>query len=176
MRNWQTAIVVAGLVAGTTPIFAEEPVTADEIIAKVREAAAYLAKEGEAGLATFDRTDSDFVWKDSYIFVYDCDSDVIAAHPVAASRDAIISELRGGDGGDFGNVLCAAAEPDGGSWAEYDWLRPVAEAGTDGLVYHDVHARKVSYMLAVEGTPWQVGAGMFDEDTSIESLNTLLAQ
>jgi cytochrome c len=148
--------------------------TPQEIIAKVQAAAAYLAKEGEAGLSAFDTSDSPFVWKDSYVFVYDCSGDVIAAHPVAESRSVQISGLRGGDNAAFGIALCAAAEKPGGSWAEYQWRRPVGETGSKDLAYAGDHARKVSYMLAVEGTPYRVGAGIFDERSTLDELNALL--
>jgi signal transduction histidine kinase len=148
--------------------------TPEEVIAKVREAAAHLAREGKPGLSTFDNADSPFVWKDTYVFVYDCPGDVIAAHPVAESRGVQISGLRGGDGAAFGIALCAAAEPPGGSWAEYQWRRTVG-ANSKDLAYSGDHVRKVSYMLAVEGMPYQVGAGIFDETSSLEDLDALLA-
>jgi len=150
--------------------------TPEEVVGKVRAAADYLAKEGEAGLATFDSARSLFVWKDSYIFVYDCPGDVIAAHPVAESRGISISGVRGGDGGAFGIALCAAAEKPGGSWVEYWWQRPVGEVDTDDLAYSGDHVRKISYMLAVDGTPYSVGAGIFDETTSLKDLQALLAE
>ena len=174
MTNWKAAIAVAACIAGPAPALAGDPVTADEILSKVHEAAAYLAEAGDAGLATLDSAASRFVWKDSYVFVYDCDADIIAAHPVAASRGATISALRGGDGGDFGNVLCAAAKIQGGSWAEYEWQRPVAAKAADDLAYAGDHVRKVSYMLAVEGRSWQVGAGMFDDTMTLDQLNALI--
>lgn len=149
--------------------------TPEEVIAKVRAAAAHLAKEGNAGLVVFDSADSPFVWKDSYVFVYDCPGDVIAAHPVAESRGASISGLRGGDGAAFGLALCAAAETPGGSWAEYHWRRPAGENASKDLAYSGSHDRKISYMLSVEGTPYRVGAGIFDETSTLEDLDALLA-
>lgn len=174
-QPWSIAATVALAFALSNPAAAnEERATPEEVIAKVRDAAALLASEGQAGLATFDSADSAFVWKDSYVFVYDCPGDVISAHPVAESRGVSISGLRGGDGAAFGVALCAAAEKDGGSWAEYEWPRPVGEAGSSDLAYSGDHVRKVSYMLAVEGTPYQVGAGIFDQTTSLEDLDALL--
>lgn len=169
------AVAALGLVLSSPAPAEDAQATPEEAIVKVRAAAAHLAEHGEAGLATFDKADSPFVWKDSYVFVFDCPGDVIAAHPVAESRGASISGLRGGDGGAFGIALCAAAEKPGGSWAEYRWRRPAGETGTDDLAYGGDYVRKVSYMLAVEGTPYQVGAGIFDQTTSLEDLDALLA-
>ena len=173
MRQWMSALVVAGVLFGTAPAFAAETATPEEVVAKVKAAAAYLAKEGKPGLVVFDKANSEFVWKDTYVFVYDCADDVIAAHPVAESRGVSISGLRGGDGQTFGIALCAAAEKPGGSWTEYQWPRPVGEPVPEGLTYGGDNVRKVSYMLAVDGTPYEVGAGIFDETTSVESLNAM---
>lgn len=156
------------------PVLAEDSATPEEIISKVRAAAVYLSKERENGLENFNRASSDYVWKDSYVFVYNCDGDVTAAHPVAASRGGSISDLRGGDGKAFGVELCRAAETPNGSWVEYQWPRPTKERETDDLAYIGKPTRKVSYMLTVDGTPYQVGAGMFDETTSLDYLNALL--
>lgn len=174
MRQWIGVIAMAGLLSGTVPALAAETATPEEVVAKVKAAAAYLAKEGEAGLATFDKLDSEFVWKDTYVFVYDCADDVIAAHPVAESRGVSISGLRGGDGEAFGIALCDAAKKPGGSWIEYQWRRPLGETSTEGLAYSGDYVRKVSYMLAVDGTPYEVGAGIFDDKTTLESLDALV--
>lgn len=58
---WPAAHTVAG-----------DAATPQEVIAKVKEAAAYLQKNGKAGLKAFDSADSTFVFKDTYVFVYDC--------------------------------------------------------------------------------------------------------
>ena len=72
------------------PVLAEDSVTPEEIISKVRAAAVYLSREKADGLVNFNRASSEYVWKDSYVFVYNCDGDVVAAHPVAASRGVSI--------------------------------------------------------------------------------------
>ncbi|MFA9387678.1 MAG: hypothetical protein ACERIE_06380, partial [Methyloceanibacter sp.] len=56
--------------------------------AKVREAADYLAKKGRGGLEIFNKADSPFVWKDTYVFVFDCAAGITdLAHPVASTRN-----------------------------------------------------------------------------------------
>jgi signal transduction histidine kinase len=174
MKQATIALALASGLAWTAPaLSAEETATPQEIIAKVQEAAALLAETGEAGLATFDTAESPFVWKDSYIFVYDCGADLIVAHPVT-SKGQPISSFEDINGVPFGLELCKAAEIPGGSWTEYAWPRPVKEEGADQLAYAETPSRKVSYMLDVEGQPYQVGAGRFDETTSVDDLNALL--
>ena len=56
------AVAVATGLAISAPAAADEGVTPEAVIAKVREAAAHLAKEGAAGLADFEKEGSPFVW------------------------------------------------------------------------------------------------------------------
>jgi hypothetical protein len=49
----------------------QDHATAQEVVAKVREAASALSKTGD--LAQFNQKQGPWVWKDTYIFVFDCD-------------------------------------------------------------------------------------------------------
>jgi len=174
MRPMTRAVLVATVLALASPAaLAGDTATPQEVIAKVKEAAAYLAKEGEAGLATFDSADSPFVWKDAYVFVWDCASDTVVAHPVTASRGLTISELKDETGKALGEPMCAAAGRPGGGWVEYMWPKPAAQKGSDGLAYTGDPARKVTYVLDVDGEPYQVGAGIYDNTLTIDQLDKL---
>jgi cytochrome c len=182
MKRLMTALGVTAALTFTVPAnfapaaFADEAATPQEIIAKVKEAAAYLATEGEAGLALFDAADTRFVWKDTYVFVWDCLADVVVAHPVPAVRGIAISTVTDVTGKTFGPALCnASARPDGG-WAEYMWQKPVKQDGADNLAYEGDAARKVSYMLSVDGQPYQVGAGEYNDTATVEELDALLVK
>lgn len=165
------SVMAAALGAGGAQ--ADDGVTPDEVIAKVREAAVFLAKDGKAGLPSFEGEGSPFIWKDTYVFVLDCAADVIPAHAVPASRGVKISALKDADGKFYGADMCKAAEAPGGSWAEYVWPKPVV--GDDGKVVYSKEAyRKVSYMLAVPGTPYQVGAGIYNDPMSLADLDALV--
>ena len=64
------------------------------------------------------------------------------------------------------NRVCAAAKEPGGSWGEYVWPKPVA--GADGEITYTKEAfRKVSYMIAVDGQPYQLGAGIYNDPMTI---------
>jgi cytochrome c len=58
----------------------QDHATAQEVIAKVREAASTLSKTGD--LAQFNQKQGPWVWKDTYIFIQDCDKKIMAAHPI----------------------------------------------------------------------------------------------
>ena len=163
------------LALASLPVAAAEHATPEEILAKVREAAAYLSENGEAGLPMFSEAQSAFVWKDTYVFVLDCADDITAAHPVKANIGRPVSALKDVDGKPFGDLMCeAAASPDGG-WVEYMW--PKTEAGADGtLVEADTPSRKIAYVMSVPDQPYQVGAGDYDDNLTVPELEKLLAE
>jgi len=169
----RAVLIAAGLTLVAPAALADETATPQEVIAKVKEAAAYLAKEGKAGLATFNSAESPFVWKDAYVFVWNCADDTVVAHPVTASRGLTISELKDETGKALGAPMCAAADRPGGSWVEYMWPKPVAQKGSDELAYAGDPARKITYMLGVAGQPYQVGAGIYDDALTIDQLDKL---
>ena len=139
-----------------------ERATAEEVVDKVKQAAAVLAEEGEAGLASFRGPRSPYIWKDTYVFVSDCDRGIVLAHPFQPEREGKPIA----DGATYGGVTaaeraeaqCAAARRPGGGW----WAYRFPEPGGAELV------RKVSYLLLVPGRSWIVGAGVYDETTPIE--------
>lgn len=174
----RTGILAAalGLALTAGPAAADDSVTPAEVIAKVREAAAYLGKEGKAGLAAFEGSGSPFVWKGTYVFVFDCAEDTIVAHPVTESRGLKISSLRDPNGKAYGRPLCDAATAPNGSWEDYVWPKPVAGGAAGGLAYTKDAHRKVSFMMTVAGTPYQVGAGIYEPSMSLADLDALAAK
>ena len=170
-------IIVLALMLAVTGALATEAATPQEVIAKVKEAAAYLAKNGKSGLKTFDGADSPFVWKDAYVFVYDCAAGIAdIAQPVPKRKPDKIATDKDATGRVIGPELCeAAARPDGG-WVEYMWWKPVKAEGTKQLAYAKKISRKVSYMLSVKGQPYEVGAGVYNDTLTVKYLNALLKQ
>src|ERR1700733_3687785 len=71
------AILSVGL---CTVALAQDHATAQEVVAKVREAASTLSKTGD--VAQFLQKQGPWVWKDTYVFVQDCDKKVVAANPL----------------------------------------------------------------------------------------------
>ena len=89
IRHLTIVLTLTAALAWLAPqAVAGEAATPQEVIAEVKEAAVYLAKNGKSGLKTFDSADSPFVWKDTYVFVYDCAAGLAdVAHPVPASKE-----------------------------------------------------------------------------------------
>ena len=164
MRNSKILVVLAVaflIVALPNVAVSQDKATAQEVVAKVKEAASALSKTGD--LAQFNQKQSPWVWKDTYIFVEDCDKNVMAAHPLKpelVGQDSLsIKDTRGK------SVLpegwCAAAKKPSGVWIEYWWPKPGEKQGS----------RKISYTLSAKGTPYVVGAGIYDDNATIAELS-----
>jgi cytochrome c len=156
------AVLCVGL---STVAVAQDHATAKEVVAKVREAASALSKTGD--LEQFNQKQGPWVWKDSYIFVLNCDKMTQAAHPLRPDiRGTEISSIKDPKGNSiFPNpkALCEAARKPSGTWAEYWWAKPGETEGS----------RKVSYLLSAKGTPYVVAAGVYDDKATIKELSTL---
>ena len=145
----------------------QEGATPEEVVQKVNQAAQDLAQEGEAGLEAFRTEDSEYVWKDSYVVVQDCEAGEVVAHPInpeLEGRD--ITTLTDETGQAFAQELCEAAQQPQGGWVEYMWPKPGEQEPS----------RKVSYAKAVAGTPYVVLAGVYDEDATVEELPQISGQ
>ncbi len=144
---------------------AQEKATPQEVVVKVREAAATLSKTHD--LSQFNKKQSQWVWKDTYIFVQDCDKQVVAAHPMIPNRAgtdlASIKDSKGRRIYPDIHRLCSEARSSNGVWIEYWWPKPGEKADS----------RKVTYFLYAKGTPYIVGAGIYDDKESIAQLQKL---
>lgn len=161
--NLMSLIVVVGLTH--TVLAQEQEATADEVMAKVQSAATALQEETETTLAQFlDKegqwiTDNPWVWKNTYVFVYDCKADKAIAHPTLIGKtilnikDKKDNAVFGGDKG-----LCQAGQKEGGGWVAYLWPKP----------NETEPSQKLSFALAVEGTPYQVSAGIYSDEYVVE--------
>ncbi len=157
-------LVAAVLLLTTTPVAASnaERASADEVVAKVRQAAALIEKEGDAAFAILADPSSDYVWKDTYVFVVNCDADRVMANPAFPERVGGDIKLHADySGRPYGLELCETAAKAGGGWIEYVWLVPGG----------DTPKRKVSFVMSVPGAPYQVGAGIYDATVSVADLN-----
>ena len=136
----------------------QDKATAQEVVAKVTEAASALSKTG-------DLKQSPWVWKDTYIFVQDCDKKVIAAQPISPERVGqdfmAMKDTKGKEL--FQKDFCDAAKKPSGVWSEYWWPKPGATEGS----------RKLTYSLSAKGTPYVVSAGVYDDKATIAELSKL---
>jgi len=141
----------------------QDKATAREVVAKVRQAASTLSKKSD--LVPFNQKQGPWVWKDTYIFVVDCDKKVIAAHPIKpqlVGQDyASLKDAKGKNF--FPEGWCDAAKQPSGTWIEYWWPKPGEKEGS----------RKLTYGLSAKGTPYAVGAGIYDDKATIAEVSKL---
>jgi len=149
-----------------------EKATPQQVVQKVRQAAGYLSKQGEAGLETFKQRRSDYVWANTYVFVIDCEQKKVAANPLFGFVGMPLSELKDPTGKVIGPMFCpsasvrndllASSDSARGFWVEYHWPK----AG------QKEPARKLTYIEPVPNTPFTVGAGIYDDNLTTTDLET----
>ena len=133
--------------------------TPQDVYNLVLKAYEVLNALGDSALPAFNDPHGEFVYKDTYVFVQRCPSEMMA-HPFA------LDKLKGVDLNKFpfNAAMCKAASQPSGGWIAYDWPKPGESAPS----------RKVSFAIAVEGTPYSVVAGIYNDTESIEDLNKSL--
>jgi hypothetical protein len=142
-----------------------EKTTPLEVIERVRRAAAFLAKTGEAGLVEFQDRKGQWVWKDTYIFVLNSHTGCTVAHPVAPKEVGVkFAEVKDSKGTRFFLRGTEVSQRPQGGWFEYWWPKPGETTSS----------RKISYMLKIPNTPYHLGAGVYDDHLSIAELEMLL--
>lgn len=160
----KTVILVISLILALNvaeTCFSQEVVTPEEIVLKVKAAAVYMSKAGEAGLQAFNDPKGKWTWKDTYVQVYNCELDIIAAHPNNKIIGLQLSTVTDVKGNYICLDLCDTAEQKNGGWVEYWWPK----------VGSKTPERKITYIMQAPGTPYQVSAGIYSSKHSLGHLN-----
>ena len=145
----------------------QDKATAQEVVAKVREAASTLSKSGD--LAQFNQKQGPWVWKDTYVFIQDCDKKVMAAHPIKAELiGQDITAVKDAKSGksifpDADAYCKKVKDSPSGFWNEYWWPKPGEKEAS----------RKLTYHLSAKGTPYVVNAGIYDDKVTIKEVSEL---
>lgn len=134
--------------------------TPNEVVCRVQQAATELSQQGEAGLAEFKKPDGKWVWKNSYMFVMDCDANKIVAHPFPEllNNNQQLTKFM-----EKRKKLCETGQLPAGGWLSYLWSEPTALQ-----VLH-----KTTYVKSVKNTSYQIAAGIPDSGIPLEELNKL---
>ena len=146
-------------------VHAGEKATAQEVIQKVYEAVEYISKVGESGFKEFNDPNSKWVWGGTYVFIMKCEPfPGLVTHPIKPKligKD--LSKLTDKTGNYFFIQLCEVTTKPKGGWVEYLWPKPGEKEAS----------RKISFCRQIPGTPYQAGAGLYDESISMEELNQM---
>lgn len=139
--------------------------TPQEVYQKVAEAARFLVETGEKGLKEFENPKGRFVWKDTFVWVTECEKNYCLPTPKSRDIGLSLSHMKCRLTGKLYVLsLCddMAAHPTG-SWVEHWQPKP----GSDSP------ARKVSFMMQVPNSPYQVVSDVFDDTTPLEQLQEI---
>jgi signal transduction histidine kinase len=160
------AACFAGLACAAPPA-PEEAATAQEVVTQVWAATKFLQDKGASGFAALNSRDGVWVWKDSYVFAFDCRMDKMVAHPMRPDLvGRSILQITDNNGKFIFKDLCKAAAQPRGGWVDYVWTRPGAGRAS----------RKLSYAVTADiafSTGIQVAAGVYDDKLSLPELNQL---
>jgi cytochrome c len=145
----------------------QDHATAQEVVAKVREAASTLSKTGD--LAQFNQKQGPWVWKDTYIFIQDCGKKIMAAHPIKPEMiGQDISSIKDAKSGkiiipDAAAFCKKVQDSPSGVWKEFWWPKPGEKEAS----------RKVAYYSNAKGTPYVAIAGVYDDKITIAEASKL---
>ena len=114
---------------------------------------------GEESFPAFNDPKGEFVYKDTYVFVQRCPNQMMA-HPFALDKlkDVDLNQFP------FNASICEAAKQPSGGWLAYMWPKPGESKPS----------RKVSFAINVEGTPYTVVAGIYNDTDTVADLNKTL--
>jgi cytochrome c len=144
--------------------------TPDEVLTKVWSAIKVLQTKGVSAIPELNNADGPWVWKDSYVFAFDCRLDRMVAHPIRPDLvGRTIMQITDNNGKFIFKELCVAAKSKNGGRVEYQWTKPGAGKTS----------RKLSYAATAElafSTGVQIAAGVYDDAISVSDLNKMTSE
>jgi signal transduction histidine kinase len=148
-----TLAVVLGLCL-TATAFADKA-TKEEVIEKVKEAATMIIKEGQdAAFTEINNKEGKFVWKDTYVFVFDLKGTLVAR--AFRQRGIGMNLMNWQDKSDPPRQpikeMVELAKAKGEGWVGYMYPKPGEEAPS----------KKMSFIYRVPGKNLFVGAGIYE--------------
>ena len=134
---------------------AAEKASKDECVEKCKLAAQFVKDVGiEKALKVLNDPKGKFVWKDTYVFAIDAEKRINIAHPVkpALNNKGWVMTVKDVNGRMFFADFVKTANSPGQGWVNYLWPKPGEKEPSP----------KATYIYRVEGTPYAVGAGVYE--------------
>lgn len=153
----ETLIVGCGMYPAAAPVHlkAKQKLSASELTALVRDAAALLEKEGEKAYPAFRRKGSKWFHDEAYLFVFSLDGTRVfhAAEPESEGRNDLA--LKDAMGRPIVRLIMeAAATPFGKGWVHYMYPEP-------GELYPAWKSSLVKRVTYPSGKQYIVGSGIY---------------
>jgi len=137
-----------------------ESATKEECIAKCKEAAQMIIEKGqEAALLEINKEGSNFVWKDTYVFIVDFNGTFLAqpSRPDHIGKNYL--EWKTSDGKYPQKMSIEVAKTKGEGWVEYMQARPEELKKPPE---QRILSKKSTYIYRVPGKDMYVGAGVYE--------------
>lgn len=150
-------VVIIGLLLAASVL--AESATKEECVAKTKEAVQLINEKGlEAAIAEINKTDGKFVWKDSYVAVWDFQGNKLAdgANPSSVGKNYI--GWKDSNGKMVIQGLIEIAKTKGEGWLEYTIPKPEENKK---LPEQRIFSEKTSYVLRVPGKDLFAFAGVY---------------
>lgn len=160
MKKKALSVVFAVLFSFSYVHADDSKATPEDVYNLVLKAYEVVNALGEESFPAFNDPKGEFVYKDTYVLIERCPSQMVA-HPYALDK---LKDVDLDKAVPFNRSLCEAAEKPGGAWAEYNWPKPGETEPS----------RKISYCLRVDGTPYTIFAGIYSNTAKVEELNKTL--
>lgn len=158
-----TSVIFAGLVSAAA--IAANEATPQDVVAKAKEAASVVKTKGDAAIPEFNKKPSPWVFKDTYIFIIDCTTGNMVAHPENAGLvGKNLLGLKDTNGKLFFADMCKIAKSGKSGWVDYMWPKPGEKKAS----------RKVSIILPVESSKYAIGCGIYSDSAKVEDLDKLI--
>lgn len=138
---------------------AKDPITTEIIMAKIREAAALVEKDGPDSFSKF-RGESNFIFGGTYIWIHDLEGNM-HVHPIKPKMEGHnYFNLKDPKGKLFFSEMNKAvqANSNGEAWVDYWWPKPGETAPSQKVSF----VKKVIY----KGKVYVLGCGVYDIDKS----------
>ena len=148
-----TLALVLGLCLATTA-FADKA-TKEEVIAKVKKATAMITNKGQdAAFKEINNKKGKFVWKDTYVFVFDLEGTLVARafRQQGIGQNWMNLKDQSSPPKQMVKEMVDLAKDKGEGWVGYMYPKPGEEAPS----------KKISYIYRVPGQNLFVGAGIYE--------------
>lgn len=127
-KLFQNILLGVCALAFSAAALAAEKGTADEAVALVKKAAAYLQANGkEKAFAEFNNSKGQFIDRDLYVFAADMNGTTLAHGTNPRLLGKSMMELKDADGKPFIKELYEIANSKGKGWVDYKWPNPVTK-------------------------------------------------
>jgi cytochrome c len=124
----------------SAPSFAADKASADDAVALVKKAAAFLKANGkEKAMAEFNNGKGQFIDRDLYIFVTDMKGTMLAngSNQKLVGKD--LMALKDADGKAFVKAYTELTTEKGKGWVDYKWQNPATKAIDQKSSYVEKH-------------------------------------